>query len=171
LNSSNPLRSENYTGKPAGFFSRLEAFIIDLLLIVVASLAGIGLGGLILRFFVRPFFNLDLHLLRYTPVVVSVVIVVYNLFFWALFGFTPGKFLLGLKVVRQDGRKMGLGRSIVRFIGYWVSAIPLFLGFIWIIIDSRREGWHDKLAGTHVIYTWEKTKKNPEQKAGKQGLP
>jgi uncharacterized RDD family membrane protein YckC len=89
----------------------------------------------------------------------SAVIVVYYLFFWTLLGYTPGKFLLGLKIVRRNGSKLGLGRAIVRFIGYWISIIPLGLGFIWIILDSKREGWHDKLAGTHVIYTWEKIKK------------
>ena len=158
MNTSNPLQSENQTGKPAGFFSRLLAFIIDLVLITITSLATIGMVGLIIRFFLRPFFDLNLDLARYAPVVVSVLMVGYYLFFWALFGFTPGKFLLGLKIVRQDGRKLGLGRAIIRFIGYWISAIPLFLGFIWIIIDARRESWHDKLSDTHVIYTWEKNK-------------
>jgi len=166
LDASNPLKSENHTGKPAGFFSRLEAFIIDLLLITISSLGVIGMVGLIIRFFMRPVFDVDLHLARYAPEVVSVMIVGYYLFFWALFGFTPGKFLLGLKIVRQDGRKLGLGRAIVRFIGYLISALPLFLGFIWIIFDSRREGWHDKLADTQVIYTWEKSK----LKSGSQDL-
>jgi uncharacterized RDD family membrane protein YckC len=161
LTTSNPIQPENQTGKPAGFFSRLEAFIIDLFLILLASLGAIGLILLIVQFFVRPYLDQNLNIVRYYPALVSVLIVIYYLFFWALFGFTPGKFLLGLKVVRQDGRKIGLGRSIVRFIGYWISAIPLFLGFIWIIFDSRREAWHDKLADTHVIYAWEKKKKIP----------
>lgn len=103
--------------------------------------------------------NVNFQLLRYSPTIVSAVIVIYYLFFWALFGFTPGKFLLGLRIVRQDGRKMGFGRSIIRFIGYWISMIPLGLGFIWIILDPKREAWHDKLADTHVIYTWEKKQK------------
>jgi len=166
LDASNPLPPENHTGKPAGFFSRMEAFIIDLLLITISSLGAIGMVALILRFFMRPIFDLNLHLARYAPVVVSIILVGYYLFFWALFGFTPGKFLLGIKIVRQDGRKMGLGRAIVRFVGYWISAIPLFLGFIWIIFDSQREGWHDKLANTQVIYTWEK----PKLKSGSQDL-
>ncbi len=161
MNTSNQLAVENYHGQPAGFFSRLEAFIIDLFVILIASLGAVWMAGLILRFFVRPFFDLNIRPILYLPVVASVVIVAYFLFFWALLGFTPGKFLLGLKIVRQDGRKLGLGRAIIRFIGYWISAIPLFLGFIWIIFDRRREGWHDKLANTHVIYTWEKKQKNP----------
>ena len=144
---------------PAGFFSRLEAFIIDLLLITISGLAAIGGGELIIRFFMRPFFEVNFHLVRYSPMIFSAVIVIYYLFFWALFGFTPGKLLLGLRIVRQNGNKIGLGRAIVRFVGYWISIIPLGLGFIWIILDPKREAWHDKLAGTHVIYTWEKIKK------------
>jgi uncharacterized RDD family membrane protein YckC len=38
-----------------------------------------------------------------------------------------------------------------RYLGYFVSAIPLFLGLIWVGIDGRKQGWHDKLAGTVVI--------------------
>jgi len=159
LNTSNSLQKVPPTGSPAGFFSRLEAFIIDLILITITSLGAIGGGELIIRFFMRPFFELNFHLVRYSPMIVSAVIVIYYLFFWALFGFTPGKFLLGLKIVRQDGRKMGLGRAIVRFVGYWISIIPLGLGYIWIILDPKREAWHDKLAGTHVIYTWDKISK------------
>ena len=159
MNTSNSLQKVPPTGSPAGFFSRLEAFIIDLLLITVISLGAIGGGELLIRFFMRPFFEVNFHLVRYSPMIVSAVIVIYYIFFWALFGFTPGKFLLGLKILRQNEQKMGLVRAIVRFIGYWISIIPFGLGFIWIILDPKREGWHDKLAGTHVIYTWEKIKK------------
>ena len=159
MNTSKSLQNVPPAGTPAGFFSRLEAFIIDLLLITVISLGAIGGGELIIRFFMRPFFELNFHLVRYSPMIVTAVIVIYNLFFWTLLGYTPGKFLLGVKIVRRNGSKLGLGRAIVRFVGYWISIIPLGLGFIWIILDPKREGWHDKLAGTHVIYTWEKIKK------------
>ena len=71
---------------------------------------------------------------------------------WVLVGFTPGKGLLGLRILRADGQRIGLGRAIVRYAGYWVSLIFLGLGFIWILFDRRRRGWHDKLAGTCVVY-------------------
>jgi uncharacterized RDD family membrane protein YckC len=44
--------------------------------------------------------------------------------------------------------------ALRRFIGYFISGI-LFLGFLWVLLDSRRQGWHDKIAGTFVIYSWE----------------
>jgi uncharacterized RDD family membrane protein YckC len=159
LNTSNSPQAENHINRPAGFFSRLEAFIIDLFVILFASLGTVWMAGLILSFFIRPFFDINIRPIQYLPVIVSAVIVIYFLFFWTLLGFTPGKFLLGLKIVRQDGSKLGLGRALIRFIGYWISALVLFFGFLWIIFDSNREGWHDKLADTRVVYTWEKTKR------------
>jgi uncharacterized RDD family membrane protein YckC len=74
------------------------------------------------------------------------VVLVYFVFFWTFIGSTPGKALLGLQIVRQ------VGRALLRFLGYWVSAIPLFLGFIWVLFDRQHEGWHDKISNTHVIY-------------------
>jgi uncharacterized RDD family membrane protein YckC len=71
-------------------------------------------------------------------------------------GFTPGKALLGLRVVRTDGRPVNLGRAVLRLIAYLIAALPLFLGFIWILFDNRRQGWHDKIARTYVIYMWDK---------------
>ena len=73
-------------------------------------------------------------------------------FFWARSGQTPGMRPFGLYVVRDsDGGKISTGQAILRMIGLWVSAIPLYLGFIWIFIDARRRGWHDLISGTVVI--------------------
>ena len=78
--------------------------------------------------------------------------VAYYVGFWTWRGQTPGMMVLGLRVAREsDGSSPGLGRSILRYVGYIISSIPLFLGFIWIGFDSRKQGWHDKLAGTVVV--------------------
>ncbi len=74
---------------------------------------------------------------------------------WVLIGQTPGQALLGLRVVRLDHRRMTVRRAFVRYLGYWLAAIPLCLGFVWIVVDPRRQGWNDKLAGTCVVYSWE----------------
>ncbi|MGZ8994756.1 MAG: RDD family protein, partial [Burkholderiaceae bacterium] len=44
-----------------------------------------------------------------------------------------------------------VGQSIGRYFGYYVSTIPLLIGLIWVAFDSRKQGWHDKLAGTVVV--------------------
>lgn len=76
----------------------------------------------------------------------------YTLFFWLKFSATPGKMLLGLKVVdAQTGENINLRRSLIRYIGYIVAMIPLFLGYLWVAFDKRKQGWHDKMAGTAVV--------------------
>jgi hypothetical protein len=62
---------------------------------------------------------------------------------------------MGLRVTYLKGGKIPLWRAFLRYISYYISGVFLGLGFLWIIIDNRRMGWHDKLAGTCVIYTWE----------------
>jgi uncharacterized RDD family membrane protein YckC len=58
----------------------------------------------------------------------------------------------GLYVVRDsDGGRISAGQAILRLIGLWVSALPFYLGYIWIFIDARRRGWHDLIAGTVMI--------------------
>ncbi len=73
-------------------------------------------------------------------------------FFWARDGQTPGMRVAGIRVVRdRDGGPIGWGTAVLRLIGFWVSGAILWLGFIWILIDGRRRGWHDLVAGTCVI--------------------
>ncbi len=72
--------------------------------------------------------------------------------FWIVKSATPGKMVLGCSIV--DARTLGKAsnsQNIIRYLGYFVSLIPLGLGFIWIGFDSRKQGWHDKMAGTLVI--------------------
>jgi uncharacterized RDD family membrane protein YckC len=70
---------------------------------------------------------------------------------WLVLGRSPGMALLGLRIVSEDGGPIGLGRVIVRFTGYVISALPLLLGFAWALWDPRKQAWHDKLAGTLVL--------------------
>jgi uncharacterized RDD family membrane protein YckC len=72
--------------------------------------------------------------------------------FWIYRSATPGKMALKLTIVdAKTGAKPSTGQFIGRYLGYYVSAIPLFLGLVWVGIDKRKQGWHDKLAGTVVI--------------------
>lgn len=71
---------------------------------------------------------------------------------WRWFGMTPGKLLLELRVVDvRGGGHPTLMRSILRYLGYFISALPLGLGFLWAVFDRRNEAWHDKLARTRVM--------------------
>lgn len=77
---------------------------------------------------------------------------IYHVLCWARFGATPGKALLGLKVVRAaDEGPPGWSSALLRWLGYWVSFLALGLGFLAILWDEQRLAWHDRLAGTQVI--------------------
>jgi uncharacterized RDD family membrane protein YckC len=72
--------------------------------------------------------------------------------FWIYRSATPGKMVMGAKIV--DATTYGKptnGQLIGRYFAYYVSMLPIFLGFIWVGFDKRKQGWHDKLAGTVVI--------------------
>jgi len=82
----------------------------------------------------------------------QLVSVLYFVGFWTWRGQTPGMMLLGLRVAREaDGTNPGLVRSILRYVGYFISWIALAIGFIWVAFDRRKQGWHDKIAGTVVV--------------------
>jgi uncharacterized RDD family membrane protein YckC len=80
--------------------------------------------------------------------------VAYHIFFLATAGRTPGKAFIGVRVLTSDGGRLSWPRATLRFVGYLISALPLFAGFGWVLIDDYRQAWHDKLAGTLVVYTW-----------------
>ena len=72
--------------------------------------------------------------------------------FWLWKCATPGKMLMSAEIA--DSKTLGkpsAGQLILRYIGYIISTVVLMLGFLWIAIDGRKQGWHDKIAGTVVI--------------------
>ncbi len=83
----------------------------------------------------------------------SLVSAVYTICFWVYFSATPGKMVLGLKVIKTDGSEVGWKEAVIRYLGYIVSSIPFGLGFLWVAFDKRKQGWHDKMAGTYVVHT------------------
>ena len=129
----------------AGFWQRAAAFLIDAVLVIVI------VTPLMVVVFRTRRISLDptehsgdlLALLAIAAVVIG---------FWRYCGATPGKSLLGLRVVdAASGKPPTLGRLALRFLAYFVSALPLYLGFLWIGVDRRKQGWHDKIARTVVI--------------------
>jgi len=69
-------------------------------------------------------------------------------------GQTIGKRIMGIRLIsRADGdRVLNIERCFLRWVGYFVSALPLFGGFFWALLDVEGRTWHDRLAGTKVIY-------------------
>jgi uncharacterized RDD family membrane protein YckC len=80
------------------------------------------------------------------------VYLLYMPWFWGHGGQTPGMKVLRVRVVREsDGGPLTMGQAFLRLVGFWISGAVFYLGFIWILFDGRRQGWHDKIAGTVVI--------------------
>ena len=68
-----------------------------------------------------------------------------------IWGRTPGKWVAGIVVVSSDGRTPGPAAIPREMIGRFVAAIALGLGLAWMVFDPKRQGWHDKIAGTFVV--------------------
>jgi uncharacterized RDD family membrane protein YckC len=81
------------------------------------------------------------------------VSLIYFVVFWSYLGGgrTLGMRLLGLRVIREDGGPLGFIGALVRWVGLWISFAVCFIGVLWVAGDSRKQGWHDKLAHTLVI--------------------
>lgn len=131
----------------AGFWIRLGATVIDSLLLLMVTLPiSIAIYGW--AYMQKPSFIAgpwDFVINWIAPAVATVV-------FWRWWDASPGKMALQLRVLdARTGRTMSTRQAIGRYFAYLASGIPLFLGFIWIGFDPRKQGWHDKLAGSVVV--------------------
>ena len=139
-------------GEYAGFVTRMVSFIADLVLIIVIIIGITATGEIVQNFF--GFHELTNTMINLWVAASSMAVILgYFITFWMLTGQTPGLYLMGLRVVRTDGGRVTIGIAVRRMIGYYISAF-LFLGYLWVLWDDQRQGWHDKLAGTFVVYAW-----------------
>ena len=119
----------------AGFWIRLGAGVIDLLIL-----------GSVLTILIYFFPAAAIWLPA--GIVISFA---YLLSFWVWRGQTPGKMAVNIKVIRTDSSPVKWQCAIRRCLGYIVSAITVFLGFIWVAFDARKQGLQDKIADTYVV--------------------
>jgi uncharacterized RDD family membrane protein YckC len=131
------------TEKYADFWIRFGAAIIDAIVVWLISF--------VLSFIVRvlPFFPYGWFSVLVTPVPIGLL---YYWLFIGLRGQTPGKMAVSIKVVNYEGDRPGLANAALReILGKLISTIVLFIGFLWIIFDDNKQGWHDKIASTYVV--------------------
>lgn len=145
-----------------GFWRRLLAYTVDKIILYFISvilfligLLAMGLGGVSLAGFAMTG-----DLPRGMGLFVTVYLItalfmnmMYFIWFHGTVGQTLGKRLCGLRLIRISSEKMTLGIAFLRWVGSLISGIFFCLGFIWIAIDGRKQGWHDKIAGTLVVHT------------------
>ncbi len=140
--------------KYAGFWRRLLAFFIDYLLLfaLLTPLLYLiyGRGYFLWLGTSEGFFEIygaaDLLRAKILPFLLLVV-------FWQRLAATPGKILLDCRLVdARTLQNISFKSAVIRAGGYIISALPVYLGFIWIALDRRKQGLHDKLAGTLVLH-------------------
>jgi uncharacterized RDD family membrane protein YckC len=135
----------------AGFWVRVGASMIDTVLVMVI------LVPLLFSVYGWEYFESESLIQGPADFLISWVLpAIAVVWFWAKRQATPGKSALSLRVVDADtGGSLSLGQCIGRYLGYFVSMIPLGLGLFWVGFDKKKQGWHDKLAKTVVIRTKE----------------
>jgi uncharacterized RDD family membrane protein YckC len=72
--------------------------------------------------------------------------------FWLKRQATPGKMVVAARVVdAETGKTLTVGQAVGRYLGYIVATLPFGLGLLWVAFDRKKQGWHDKMAGTVVV--------------------
>jgi uncharacterized RDD family membrane protein YckC len=138
----------------AGVVSRTLALTLDVLLLSVVILVLGVMVGVAVSVVVPG----DHHVHVGVSIVsaafgaLSLITGLYLICFWTLAGQTPGMRLMRLRVTSLDGDRPRPGRGLVRVIGMVLAALPLMAGYAMILVDDRRQGLHDKLARTQVLY-------------------
>jgi uncharacterized RDD family membrane protein YckC len=143
----------------AGLVTRTVALAMDAAALTVGFAVASGVVGLILSLFTAVQVT--------SPGAVvgvaggwTLVVASYFVLFWTLAGATPGMRLMRMRVLDGRGEPPRLGRAVLRLIGAVLAAIPLFAGYLLVLVDDRRRGLHDMIARTVVVYA---TEEPPEE--------
>jgi uncharacterized RDD family membrane protein YckC len=130
-----------------GFWARVGASIIDTVLTLCITMP------LLVAIYGWAYFEDTSMVVGPADFLISWVLpAVAVILFWLQKQATPGKMAVSARVVdAATGKTMSPGQSVGRYLAYFVSALPLGLGLFWVAWDPKKQGWHDKLAGTVVV--------------------
>jgi uncharacterized RDD family membrane protein YckC len=102
---------------------------------------------------INSILNTLLIMLFFFIIILPILIPTLSLLFISFTGGTFGKYLCGLEIVDKNGKRITLFTAFFRnYVGYTVSSFLFGLGFIWILKDKQKQGWHDMIAGTYVVF-------------------
>jgi len=150
-------KKESYTVDYAGFWIRLTAMIIDVIILIAIMRVIFGFwgmatgGGFLGSPAADPFIEVTGGTSIIGAVVWFLVLVAYFLCFWGWRGQTPGKMVMKIRITRFDGSHIGWSGAVMRFLGYIISVALFLIGLIWIAFNERKQGFHDKIADTFVV--------------------
>lgn len=126
---------------------RALAFFIDIVIVLMLAFVAFGIGIYFLQGTEAELGSASFTIYLLLFILASSYFVILN----GYSGKTIGKMLMGIRIISDDGNTIGFWQSFVRWIGYYISAIFLFVGFLWSIFDRNSQSWHDKIAGTFVV--------------------
>jgi len=147
-------KQEDVPVRYAGFWLRLGAYLVDLIIMVIMDYAiyfapGFGYFAVVGELGSKePAANAFAVVILVLCVMASIA---YPICFWRWRGQTPGKMAAGIRVVRADGSPLGWRAAALRFLGYIVNWLTLGLLFVSVGVDDRKRGIHDRMAGTCVV--------------------
>jgi uncharacterized RDD family membrane protein YckC len=127
--------------RPAGFWIRVGALLIDSAILAVLAMLGLLAGWM------SPTIGMAMSPL------VGLVALAMPVVGWAMWGATPGKALLGLSVCTPEGapgQGIGWAKALLRLVGYFLSSLLLGAGYLMVAFTSGKRGLHDFIAGTYV---------------------
>ena len=144
----------------AGLITRAVALLIDLF---AANAIAVLTGGAIdlLARLLGGDQTLDAQEALAGGVVWFLWLCLYFVLFWTLTGQTPGDRVMSIRVFSIKGRRIRIRQAVLRFIGLLLAALPLGAGFLPVLVDARRRGFHDWLAGTVVRWDSETIPESP----------
>ncbi len=130
-----------------GFLPRAWAAIIDSVLLITVTFP------ILISIYGWDYFKSTALVVGWADFIICWILPAFVwIFFWVKYQATPGKFVINAKIVdARTGKPGSTGQYIVRYLGYYISLIFLGIGYFWVAFDNRRQGWHDRIAGTIVI--------------------
>jgi len=139
-------KPEEYALEYAGFWLRFGAYVLDLLILflLLFFLTNIFLP------FITGLFKSALSTFVFSLIVLAIKML-YFVTLWVWRGQTLGMMITGIKVIRTDSSEIDWYRAALRFGAGILCVLTLFLGFIWIALDAKKQGLHDKIADTYVV--------------------
>ena len=131
----------------AGFWVRVGAALIDTILISLI------IWPVMTAVYGTDYWTADKLIQGPLDFLVSWVLpAVAVILFWLARQATPGKMAVAARIVdAKTGATPTTAQFVIRYLGYYVAMLPLFIGILWVAFDPRKQGWHDKLAGTVVV--------------------
>jgi len=140
----------------AGFGGRFVAYLIDNILvglIYTVMFSCLFFPGVLLGESDDAYVVVMICLGCLISVVAFAIHFVYFGYFWSKRGQSPGKMLMNIEVLKQDGSMMSFFEAGLRgTFGYWLSSLIFYIGFLWALFDENGETWHDKILSTQVVY-------------------